>query len=95
MTSAVRPRNVKVLGVMSDKNPKFQPLLGKNVSREFLKSPFLYTVEIKIVSSPLDPSGNFDFTEESQYFIERHIRKHVFHWKAYKKAFLLAVAFDI
>ena len=42
VTSAVRRRNVNVIGVISDKNPTFQPFFDKNVhaSREFLKSPF-------------------------------------------------------
>ena len=43
VTSAVRRRKVNVIGIISDKNPTFQPFLDKNVhvSREFLKSPFL------------------------------------------------------
>ena len=42
-----------------------------------MKSPFLQTVKIKIVSSLVATSGDidFDFTEKSQYFIGKHIRK--------------------
>ena len=51
-----------------------------------MKSPFLETVKVKIVTSPVTTSGNidFDFNDKSQYFIEKsqsfigkHIRKHV------------------
>ena len=35
---AVRPRNVNVVGVISDKKPTVHPFLCKNVSREFLNT---------------------------------------------------------
>ena len=54
----------------------FKPF-GKTFNPEFIKSPFLETVKIKIVMSLVTTSGNidFDFTEKSQYFIGKHIRK--------------------
>ena len=50
---------------------------GKTFNPEFIKSPFLETVKIKIVISLVTTSGNidFDFTEKSQYFIGKHKRK--------------------
>ena len=53
----------------------FEPF-GKTFNPEFIKSPFLETVKIKIVNSLVTSSGNidFDFTEKSQYFIGKHIR---------------------
>ena len=56
----------------------FKPF-GKTVNPEFIRSPFLETVKIKIVISLVTTSGNidFDFT--------------VFHWKAYKKTHMLWV----
>ena len=51
----------------------FKPF-GKTFNPEFIKSPFLETVKIKIVISLVTTSGNidFDFTEKSQYFIVVH-----------------------
>ena len=48
-------------------------------NQEFIKSPFLETVKIKIVISLVITSGNIDldFTEKSQYFIGKHIRINV------------------
>ena len=49
---------------------------GKTFNPEFIKSPFLETVKIKIITSLVTTSGSidFDFTEKSQYFIGKHIR---------------------
>ena len=54
----------------------FKPF-GKTFNPEFIKSPFLETVKIEIIISLVTTSGNidFDFTEKSQYFIGKHIRK--------------------
>ena len=54
-------------------------LFGKTFNPEFIKSPFLETVKIKIVISLVTTSGNiyFDFTEKSHYFIGKHIRKNI------------------
>ena len=54
----------------------FKPF-GKTFNPKFIKSPFLEIVKIKIVISLVTTSGNidFDFTEKSQYFIGKHIRK--------------------
>ena len=53
----------------------FKPF-GKTFNPEFIKSPFLEKVKIKIVISLVTTSGNidFDFTEKSQYIIGKHIR---------------------
>ena len=53
----------------------FKPF-GKSFNTEFIKSPLLETVKIKILISLVITSGNidFDFTEKSQYFIGKHIR---------------------
>ena len=50
-------------------------LFRKTFNLEFIKSPFLETVKIKIVISLVTTSGNidFDFTEKSQYFIGKHM----------------------
>ena len=47
---------------------------GKTFNLEIIKSPFLETV-ISLVTT----SGNIysDFTEKSQYFIGKHIRKNI------------------
>ena len=54
----------------------FKPF-GKTFNSEYIKSPFVEIVKIKIVISLLTTGGNidFDFTEKSQYFIGQHIRK--------------------
>ena len=54
----------------------FKPF-GKTFNTEFIKSPFLETVKIKIVISLVTTSGNIDFTEKSQYFIGKHIRNDI------------------
>ena len=56
----------------------FKPF-GKTFNTEFINSPFLETVKIKIVISLVTTSGNidFDFTEKSQYFIGKHIRNRI------------------
>ena len=47
----------------------------KKKSVKFIKSPFLETVKIKIWLVTTSGNIDFDFTEKSQYFIGKHIRK--------------------
>ena len=75
MTSAILPRNVNGLGVISDKNPTFQPFLGKNVSREFLKCPFFINSKNKNVAT----SGNNDFDFTEKFIGNRIINKKYLH----------------
>ena len=56
----------------------FKPF-GMTFNQEFIKSPLLETVKIKIVTSLVTTSGDFDFIEKSQYFIEKHVRKDSFY----------------
>ena len=55
---------------------QFKPF-GKTFNPAFIKSPFLEKVKIKIIISLVTTSGkvDFNFTEKSQYFIGKHIRK--------------------
>ena len=79
MTSAVPSRKVNVLAVISDKYATFK-IFDKTFNPEFIKSPLSETVKIKIVISLVTTSGNidFDFSEKSQYFIEKHITKSLY-----------------
>ena len=54
----------------------FNPF-GKTFNPEFIKNPVLETVKIKIVISLVTTSGNINFTEKSQYFTGKHIRKRI------------------
>ena len=75
MTSAIPLRTVNVLAVISDKMLHCKPF-GKTFNPEFIKSPFLEAVKVKIVILLVTTSGNIslDFNEKSQYFIGKHIK---------------------